>query len=92
MNRRTFIQQSSSAAALAFLPFSATRLRSRADVDVIETTITDLQNGMEAGDFTARDLVETYLRRIEEIDQAGPIAALGHRSEPRSPGNGRSTG
>ncbi|MEQ9439814.1 MAG: amidase [Cyclobacteriaceae bacterium] len=72
MNRRTFIQQSGTATVLACLPFSFPHRRARTDVDVVETTIADLQAGMEAGDFTARDLVETYLRRIEEIDQAGP--------------------
>ncbi|HEY2663119.1 MAG TPA: amidase [Candidatus Binataceae bacterium] len=37
-----------------------------------ELTITDLQDGMNSGRFTARSLVESYLRRIDEIDRSGP--------------------
>jgi amidase len=37
-----------------------------------EITITELQDGMKSGKYTARSLVESYARRIEEIDQAGP--------------------
>ncbi len=33
-----------------------------------EITITDLQDGMKSGQFTARSLVEKYLARIDEID------------------------
>jgi len=37
-----------------------------------EITIADLQDGMKAGKFTARSLVEKYSARIEEIDKNGP--------------------
>ena len=37
-----------------------------------EVTVVALQEGMGSGKFTARSLVEEYLRRIEEIDQNGP--------------------
>jgi amidase len=37
-----------------------------------EATIADLQQGMETGKYTARSLVEKYLRRIDEIDRNGP--------------------
>jgi len=37
-----------------------------------ELTITDLQEGMNTGRFTARSLVESYLDRINEIDRGGP--------------------
>jgi amidase len=37
-----------------------------------ETTISDLQEGMKSGRFTARSLVEKYSARIEEIDKSGP--------------------
>ena len=33
-----------------------------------EITITDLQDGMKSGQFTARSLIEKYLARIDEID------------------------
>lgn len=37
-----------------------------------ELTILELQARMLTGELTARDLVELYLQRIAEIDQAGP--------------------
>lgn len=37
-----------------------------------EITITELQDGMKSGKFTARSLVEKYTARIEEIDKSGP--------------------
>jgi amidase len=40
--------------------------------DLDEITIPDLQAGMKAGDFTARDLVKIYSARIEAIDKSGP--------------------
>ncbi len=72
MNRRTFIQRTGTASALAWLPASFAYSQNQANVDIIEVTITDLQAGMTAGDYTARDLVESYLQRIREIDQQGP--------------------
>jgi len=37
-----------------------------------EVTISDLQDGMKSGKFTARSLVEKYSQRIDEIDKHGP--------------------
>src|SRR5271156_6931569 len=37
-----------------------------------EITISDLQDGMKSGKFTARSLVEKYSTRIQEIDKNGP--------------------
>ncbi len=37
-----------------------------------ELTISDLQEGMKSGKFTARSLVEKYSARIDEIDKHGP--------------------
>ena len=37
-----------------------------------EFTISDLQNGMKSGKFTARSIAEKYLGRIEAIDKQGP--------------------
>jgi amidase len=37
-----------------------------------EITISDLQDGMQSGKFTARSLVEKYSARIDEIDKHGP--------------------
>ena len=37
-----------------------------------EITITELQDGMNSGRFTARSLVEKYSARIDEVDKHGP--------------------
>ena len=37
-----------------------------------EITITELQNGMASGKYTARSLVEQYTVRVNEIDKRGP--------------------
>src|SRR5207302_11261217 len=37
-----------------------------------EITISDLQDGMTSGKFTARSLVEKYTARIDELDKRGP--------------------
>ncbi len=37
--------------------------------DLEEITITELQDGMKSGKFTARSLVEKYLARIDEVDK-----------------------
>ena len=37
-----------------------------------EITVAELQEGMKAGKFTARAIVEKYLERIEAIDKRGP--------------------
>jgi amidase len=37
-----------------------------------EITISDLQDGMKSGKFTARALVEKYSARIDEVDKHGP--------------------
>jgi amidase len=37
-----------------------------------EATITELQDGMKSGKFTARSLTGKYLARIQEIDRSGP--------------------
>src|SRR2546429_5923933 len=37
-----------------------------------EITISELQDGMNSGKFTARSLVEKYTARIDELDKRGP--------------------
>ncbi|MBA3232043.1 MAG: amidase [Acidobacteria bacterium] len=44
----------------------------RAAFELDELTISELQNEMAAGRYTSRQLVELYLRRIEELDRSGP--------------------
>ena len=37
-----------------------------------QTSITELQEEMESGEYTARMITEMYLERIQELDQQGP--------------------
>jgi amidase len=86
-NRRSFLQASFfGGAAVTLSPFypalgaardisssnsqgPATEVKS---FELDEITIADLQDGMKAGKFTARSLVDKYTARIEEIDKHGP--------------------
>jgi amidase len=73
LNRRRFLQASlfGCASATAFAAESAVSEKVK-PFDLDEKTITELQEGMIAGKFTARSLVELYRARIEEIDKQGP--------------------
>src|SRR5579863_282795 len=82
-SRRTFLKTSVTAgAAAAIVPaLSAARVIPYAEesaapeinpFELEETTISELQDGMQSGKFTARSLVEKYSERIAEIDKAGP--------------------
>jgi len=80
--RRSFLQSAvtTSAAAALYPALGAARAAARpADpspeakpFDLDEITITELQEGMKSGRFTARSLVEKYSARIGEIDKRGP--------------------
>ena len=59
------------AMALAVVTLTAQAPRI-APFDLEEATMADLQHRMEAGQDTARSLVEKYLARIEAIDRRGP--------------------
>src|SRR5215469_16602400 len=83
-SRRKFLHDAvtaSAAAAAAYPALGAAREISRPASSVVaevkpfeldEITITELQDGMNSGKFTARSLVEKYKSRIEEIDKRGP--------------------
>jgi amidase len=45
---------------------------SPAEFELNELSVAQLQDGMSAGRYTSRRLVELYLQRIEQIDAAGP--------------------
>ncbi len=55
--------------ALAFTLFFPAAARA---FELEEVTIAELQEGMRTGKYTARSIVELYLKRIEEIDRQGP--------------------
>jgi Asp-tRNA(Asn)/Glu-tRNA(Gln) amidotransferase A subunit family amidase len=40
--------------------------------DIVEASISDIQNALAAGQTTSEELVKAYLKRIEEIDNSGP--------------------
>jgi amidase len=82
-SRRKFLQRAVhvSAAAAVYPALGAAREISQpakpvtAEVkpfELDEITISELQDGMNSGKFTARSLVEKYRSRIEEIDKRGP--------------------
>src|SRR5215469_17846379 len=79
-SRRAFFRNVVSASAIAtvYPAFGAAREippheeSSAPDVkpfELDEITITELQDGMKSGKFTARSLVEQYSERVEEIDK-----------------------
>jgi len=81
MKRRKFLRNSLSGGALAVvngvLPHTAAANAepARAEVgsfELDELTISELQEGMTRGRFTARSLTRKYLERIDEIDARGP--------------------
>jgi amidase len=76
-SRRTFLESSwkLGAASLAWPALAPAVAAAAADVkpfELDELTISELQDGMTSGRFTARSLAEKYLARIAEIDQSGP--------------------
>src|SRR5689334_976324 len=76
LNRREFLRNSLAVGASATLGSSLAQTQSAASppkaFELEETTITQLQEGMKSGRFTARSLAEKYLSRIDEIDKRGP--------------------
>jgi amidase len=53
--------------ALKFAPGAA-----GASFELDEITVTELQEGMDSGRFTAQSITEKYLERVESIDKHGP--------------------
>jgi amidase len=83
-NRRTFLKTAATGSvALGLAPLypalsAAREVTPAVPADEVrafeldEITISELQDGMKSGKFTARALVEKYLARIDEIDKHGP--------------------
>jgi amidase len=74
MKRRNFLQTT----AATYIAAVASPLSSIADpksppaFDLEELTITDLQQGLQSGKYTSRELVEKYSDRINDVDKKGP--------------------
>ena len=77
-SRRKFLESSVVAGTALSLPgLLPEELRPNAALkmkpfDLDELTVTDLQEGMKSGKFTARSIAQKYLERIDEIDKHGP--------------------
>ncbi len=80
MRRRNFIQLGTLASAIPFLGTKAcapaeqknrsTSSSAKSSFELEEKTMTELQQFMEAGKYTSRQICELYLKRIEEKDQS----------------------
>jgi len=62
----------SSGAISPATPFAVPPSPEVSSFELDEITISELQNGMNSGKFTARSLAEKYSARIDEIDRHGP--------------------
>jgi amidase len=79
MKRRQFLQ-TTAATCVAALVTPVAAVSTESDVraapppafELDELTITDLQQGLQSGKYTSRELVEKYSDRITEIDKKGP--------------------
>ncbi|MEP6743222.1 MAG: amidase [bacterium] len=80
MKRRTFLQTTALGGGLA-LAKPASLLASKEavetpclpkDFELEELSLSDLQDGMKSGRFTAHSLVRRYIERITDVDRGGP--------------------
>jgi len=82
MRRRSFLNQSMLAAlSVALVPTVSCKFNSKEDkadktftegADVSELTISEIQQKVKSGVLTYVALTQTYLKRIAELDEAGP--------------------
>ena len=75
MKRRQFLQTTAATYIAALtnpLSESIAKPESPPAFDLEELTITDLQQGLQSGKYTSRELVEKYSDRITDIDKKGP--------------------
>src|SRR5215216_1698493 len=69
MKRRDFLQATAATCAVA-IANPARALPAAFELD--ELTIADLQQGLQSGKYSSRELVEKYSERISDIDKKGP--------------------
>jgi amidase len=68
--RRHFVISGIAAGATALLRTTPSgRQQQPNDFELAETTVADLQNGMQSGRWTARGIAEQYLARIDQVDK-----------------------
>src|SRR4051812_31796091 len=59
-------------ALLSSLLFFAVQVPSPSSFPLEEATVSQLQEWMTSGRYTARQITDLYLQRIDEIDRRGP--------------------
>ena len=79
MDRRKFLRNGSlTGLGLSTLKLETARLdktrkpEDNADFPLLETTIDDLQQKMQSGEYTSQSITRLYLKHIAEIDKKGP--------------------
>ncbi|HEU4869364.1 MAG TPA: hypothetical protein VFT08_00770, partial [Pyrinomonadaceae bacterium] len=73
MKRRQFLQTSAATWVAAIAnPVSALPVETPPAFELDELTIADLQQGLQSGKYSSRELVEKYSDRITEVDKKGP--------------------
>ena len=73
MKRRQFLQTTAATYIAAITtPLPESIAKSPPAFDLEELTITDLQQGLQSGKYSSRELVEKYSDRITDIDKKGP--------------------
>jgi len=75
MKRRQFLQTTAATTIAAItnpVSVSIAKTESPPAFELDELTITDLQQGLQSGKYTSRELVEKYSDRITDIDKKGP--------------------
>lgn len=78
MKRRQFLQTTAATAVAAIanpvsaLPREKTNPWTPSAFELEELTIADLQQGLQSGKYSSRELVEKYSNRIADIDKKGP--------------------
>ncbi|HVF22901.1 MAG TPA: amidase [Pyrinomonadaceae bacterium] len=70
MKRRDFLH--TTAAGCVFAIAQPASALNSADFELDETTIAELQQGLQSGKYTSKALVEKYTDRINDIDKKGP--------------------
>jgi amidase len=76
MTRRRLVYQSVMVGTLVWILGSPIKAPGQNRFEVTETTITQTQAAIRAGKVTCRQIVEAYLSRIREYDQATGLNAL----------------
>src|SRR5437867_902091 len=72
MHRRDFLRRGAIAGSAAVTTTNWNIAFVQQVFELEESTIADLQRGMQEGRWTARMITQAYLARIEELDQQGP--------------------